>query len=100
MARKWKCYHNLCLLKPPQDYQIYFQKHKENYLNFLKSDTLKKNARPERCSFCALCEWADVCEKKWEDEDHLNQIANIRRDQIKKIEKHGANTLKKFSKLY
>ncbi len=82
-----------------QDYQIYFQKHKENYLNFLKSDTLKKNTRPERCSFCALCEWADVCEKKWEDEDHLNQIANIRKDQIKKIEKHGIKTLKQFSKL-
>ena len=82
-----------------QDYQIYFQKHKENYLNFLRSDTLKKNTRPERCSFCALCEWADVCEKKWEDEDHLNQIANIRKDQIKKIEKHGIKTLKQFSKL-
>ena len=25
-----------------QDYQIYFQKHKENYLKFLKSDVLKK----------------------------------------------------------
>jgi len=82
-----------------QDYQIYFQKHKENYLNFLKSDTLKKNTRPERCSFCVLCEWADVCEKQWEDEDHLNQIANIRKDQIKKIEKHGIKTLKQFSKL-
>jgi|ETNmetMinimDraft_20_1059909.scaffolds.fasta_scaffold04374_3 uncharacterized protein len=82
-----------------RDYQLYFQKHKENYLRFLKSDTLKKNTQPERCSFCALCEWADVCEKKWEDEDHLNQIANIRKDQIKKIEKHGIKTLKQFSKL-
>jgi uncharacterized protein len=81
------------------EYQLYFQKHKENYLKFITSDTLKKNAHPERCSFCALCEWTDVCEKKWEDEDHLNQIANIRKDQIKKIERHGIKTLKQFSKL-
>ena len=82
-----------------QDYQIYFQKHKENYLKFLKSDVLKKNTRPVRCSFCALCDWADVCEKIWEAEDHLNQISNIRKDQIKKIEGHGIKTLKQFSKL-
>ena len=47
-----------------RDYQLYFQKHKENYLRFLKSDTLKKNTHPERCNFCALCDWTDVCEKK------------------------------------
>ncbi|MDC0054427.1 TM0106 family RecB-like putative nuclease [Candidatus Pelagibacter sp.] len=82
-----------------KDYLLYVQKHKESYLNFLKSDILKKNTLSERCNFCAMCDWIDVCEKKWEDEDHLNQIANIRKDQIRKIEKHGIKTLKKFSKL-
>ena len=33
-----------------------------------------------------MCHWINICEKKWEDEDHLNQIANIRKDQIRKIQ--------------
>ena len=79
------------------DYQLYFQRNKTKYLNFL---SLKKHTiEPERCQFCKLCEWADRCEKQWTEEDHLNQIAGIRKDQIQKIKKHGIKTLKTFSQL-
>ena len=80
-----------------RDYQLYFQNHKKKYLQFLSKD--QKNTHPERCQFCSLCEWIDVCEKIWLEEDHLNQIAGIRKDQISKIKKHGVKTLKQFSKL-
>ena len=79
------------------DYQLYFQRNKTKYLNFL---SLKKHSiEPERCQFCKLCEWADRCEKQWTEEDHLNQIAGIRKDQIQKIKKYGIKTLKTFSQL-
>ena len=80
-----------------QNYQLYFQNNEANYIKFLDSD--KKNTHPERCGFCALCDWSDVCEEQWLAKDHLNQIAKIRKDQISKIKKHGIKTLSQFSKL-
>ena len=80
-----------------QNYQLYFQNNEANYIKFLDSD--KKNIHPERCGFCALCDWSDVCEEQWLAKDHLNQIAKIRKDQISKIKKHGIKTLSQFSKL-
>jgi len=80
-----------------QNYQLYFQNNKENYIKFLDSD--KKNTNPERCKFCAFCEWSDVCEEQWVKKDHLNQIAKIRKDQISKIKKYGIKTLSQFAKL-
>ena len=80
-----------------RDYQLYFQRNKAKYLDFL---SLKKHTvEPEKCNFCKLCEWADSCEKQWIEEDHLNQIVNTRNDQIQKIKKHGIKTLKAFSQL-
>jgi len=79
------------------DYQLYFKKNKDKYINFLNSD--KKKTYPERCQFCNLCDWIDVCEKKWLEVDHLNQIAKIRRDQISKIKQQGIKTLAQFSNL-
>ncbi|MDC1054823.1 TM0106 family RecB-like putative nuclease [Candidatus Pelagibacter ubique] len=79
------------------NYQLYFQKNNTNYIKFLESD--KKDIEPNRCSFCAMCEWSDVCDKIWIEKDHLNQIAKIRKDQIVKIKKHGVKTLSDFAKL-
>jgi predicted RecB family nuclease len=79
------------------NYQLYFQNNNANYIKFLESD--KKNADPERCGFCAMCEWSDVCDNIWLEKDHLNQIAKIRKDQIIKINNHGIKTLSKFAKL-
>ena len=79
------------------NYQLYFQKNNANYIKFLEND--KKDIEPNRCSFCAMCEWSDVCDKIWLEKDHLNQIAKIRKDQIIKINDHGIKTLSQFVKL-
>ena len=79
------------------NYQLYFQKNNANYIKFLEND--KKDIEPNRCSFCAMCEWSDVCDKIWLEKDHLNQIAKIRKDQIIKIKKHGVKTLSEFARL-
>ena len=79
------------------NYQLYFQNNNANYIKFLESD--KKDTDPERCGFCAMCEWSDVCDKIWLEKDHLNQIAKIRKDQILKINNHGIKTLSQFAKI-
>ena len=81
----------------PQNYHLYFKNNNTNYIKFLEND--KKQVEPERCSFCAMCEWTDVCDDIWLKKDHLNQIAKIRKDQISKIKKHGIKTLTDFAKL-
>ncbi len=81
------------------DYFNYYKKNKSNYIKFLKNDDLIKNTSPEKCNFCSMCDWSDICKEKWLEIDHLNQIANIRKDQIKKIKNHGINSLKEFSLL-
>ena len=81
------------------DYYEYYKKNKNKFVNFLKDEDLKKKSLPEKCGFCQMCDWSDFCKEKWLKDDHLNQIANIRKDQIKKIKDHGIRTLKQFSEL-
>jgi predicted RecB family nuclease len=40
---------------------------------------------PYPCEHCSVCEFSSVCEERWEREDHLVRVANIRRDQIGRL---------------
>lgn len=48
---------------------------------------------PEPCDKCDLCKWRDLCAAKRRDDDHLSQVANITKVQIKKLEAAGITTL-------
>ncbi|ABK45210.1 conserved hypothetical protein [Magnetococcus marinus MC-1] len=52
-----------------------------------------ERSRSEPCGFCELCKWRDLCGEQWEREDHLSQVANIRRSQILKLESAGIATV-------
>ena len=64
---------------------------KDRYQNFLKNDL--DNTQPEKCSHCNICDWIEVCEKNWLEKDHLNQIVNINKVQIKKLNEAGIKTV-------
>jgi predicted RecB family nuclease len=40
---------------------------------------------PYPCEHCSVCEFLPACEERWEREDHLVRVANIRRDQIGRL---------------
>jgi len=40
---------------------------------------------PYPCEHCAVCDFSSACEERWEREDHLVRVANIRRDQIGRL---------------
>src|SRR5262245_30598116 len=42
---------------------------------------------------CALCDFRAVCAARWEAEDHLAQVANVRRDQVVRLREAGLPTL-------
>ena len=61
----------------------------------LKDEDLKKHYL--RNVVFVRCVTGQIFVRKMAKDDHLNQIANIRKDQIKKIKDHGIqNTLNNF----
>lgn len=52
---------------------------------------------PEQCGYCGMCRWRNICEQQWIDDDHLNQVANISRIQIKKLRDAGIHTLESLA---
>lgn len=54
---------------------------------------------PEPCEKCSQCKWSGLCEKRRLNDDHLSQVANITRIQVKKLETAGIRTLEALSTL-
>lgn len=72
------------------DYSHYFSALKERFLNFTERHP---QTSPEACSHCQMCPWEDLCEMDWIRVDHLNQVANIRKNDIGKLNAVGIVTL-------
>src|SRR5712692_325008 len=51
---------------------------------------------PYIIDFCSLCEWNLHCWRHLEQLDHLVRVANIRRDNVRRLEGAGINTLTKL----
>ena len=54
---------------------------------------------PAPCTHCGLCHWRDLCNERWEKDDHLNQVANMTQIQIKKLNAGGIRTLAGLAQL-
>lgn len=48
---------------------------------------------PEPRDHCEVCRWMDLCEKRRADDDHLWQVAGIRKKQIQRLQAVGISTL-------
>src|SRR5437667_375311 len=48
---------------------------------------------PYPVEHCALCDFRAVCAARWEAEDHLVQVAGVRRDQVTRLRDGGLPTL-------
>ena len=76
------------------DYYLHISQGLENFLNSSNNDP-----HAEKCDLCNKCKYKLLCEDNWEKSDHLNQIPNIRKDQIKILNQKGIKTLTDFSKV-
>ncbi len=90
------------ILRDESKYEVFIQKYFEYYLhisksleNFLELD--EHNLLPEKCDLCSKCKYKLLCEDDWIKSDHLNQIPNIRKNQIRTLNQNGINTLAKLS---
>jgi uncharacterized protein len=73
----------------------YYQTLKERFLEGISQDA---DTYPETTEHCSLCRWRGLCEEKWLQDDHLNQVANITKIQIKKLRSAGIHTLAQLAK--
>ncbi|OQX06710.1 MAG: nuclease [Desulfobulbaceae bacterium A2] len=79
------------------DYSRYFAALSQRFLDRMQhaGDT----TYPAPCNYCGLCKWRDLCEEQRLQDDHLCQVANIRKSQIKKLHAAGVRTLKALALL-
>lgn len=54
---------------------------------------------PDPCTKCDQCRWRGICEERRIVDDHLCQVADIRKIQIKRLEAAGVGTLAALSGL-
>ena len=80
-----------------QDFAHYYAAIKRQFEAFVGS--ADPNSRPFPCTACSLCHWRNLCGEQWIREDHLGQVADIRRSQINKLEKAGIATLENLAHL-
>ncbi len=74
------------------DYSKYYAMLKERFIKRMQSGHI--DTYPEKHDHCDICRWRNICEDQWIKDDHLNQVANISRIQIKKLKAGGISTLK------
>ncbi len=72
------------------DYAAYYRHLKASFLARVEE---LRDTYPLVCSHCQVCRWADVCERRRDQDDHLSIVAWMRRDQITRLEAAGIPTL-------
>ncbi len=73
------------------------------YYRHVKTGFLERMAAAPNASYpfetphCAICRWHVRCARQRDADDHLSLVANIRRDQIAKLEATGIDTLARLA---
>ena len=75
-----------------KEYLDFYLFTKKNFEKYLKNIS-KEKIYPEKCDHCEMCNFADECEKIWENDNYINQVAKINRSQIEKLKKIGIKTV-------
>ncbi len=73
------------------NYLRYYRTIKARFL--IRVSGVHDDTYPVPCAYCRLCHWRDLCDERWEKDDHLNQVANMTQIQIKKLNANGIHTL-------
>ncbi|MBW3577090.1 MAG: TM0106 family RecB-like putative nuclease [Actinobacteria bacterium] len=79
---------------PLRELAAYHRTVKAQFEAALAADT---ETYPDPVSHCALCRWADVCDGRRRDDDHLSLVAWMRRDQTRKFADAGITTVEELA---
>jgi len=79
------------------DYLRYFRRLQTRFLGWVEQ--AERTTYPEKVERCGQCRWREICAQRWEDDDHLNRVANIGKSQIVKLRAVGVDTLEELAAL-
>jgi uncharacterized protein len=74
----------------PADFGAFFRRARSRLAEAIGSNP---ETYPYPVSHCGICDFYELCEERWEDDDHLVQVAWIRHDQIERLNNAGISTL-------
>src|SRR5207247_2517362 len=77
----------------PADFGAFFRRARGRLAKAVASGA---DTYPYPVTHCGLCDFFELCEKRWEDDDHLSQVAWIRHDQIERLNATGIGTLERL----
>src|SRR5438128_11036691 len=72
------------------DFAAYYRRVRAGFEAAIAASTATE---PYPVEHCALCEFRGVCAARWEAEDHLARVANMRRDQVTRLRDAGLASL-------
>jgi predicted RecB family nuclease len=79
------------------DYSRYLKRLLQRFM--VRVQNGPQDTYPIPCEKCVQCKWSGRCEDQRLQDDHLSQVANISRLQIKKLEMAGVKTLEALANL-
>ena len=78
------------------DYAHYYREALARFLAF--ASAAGGGTYPDPCERCEICHWRGLCEERRRKDDHLVQVANITKVQIRRLAGSGIGTLERLAK--
>jgi len=72
------------------DFAAYFRRVRQS---FERAAREPQPTEPYPVEHCALCEFRQICDERWEAEDHLTLVAGIRRAHVEELRAVGVTTV-------
>ena len=79
------------------DFLAYCSRARQNFEHYMTH--LPEASYPVSCAHCGICAWQEHCAARWEADDHLCRVANIRRTQVDRLHKAGIRTVAQLAAL-
>ena len=78
------------------DFFYYYSHIKSRFEKWIENPP--SESYPEPCRHCNSCRWQEECKARWDADNHLSLVANIRRSQMDKLRKAGIRTVADLAK--
>jgi uncharacterized protein len=75
-----------------EEFRAYWRRLRRQLATLLNEDEIA-NTTPEPCTHCDYCEFNQLCDAQWRDEDSLVYVANIRAPERHALERDGVRTV-------
>jgi uncharacterized protein len=74
----------------PDDYLAYYRRLRRRFVDAVEDGA---PTYPYPVEHCSLCEFLELCEWRWEEDDHLTLVAGVSRLQVERLTKAHIGTL-------